>query len=78
MDIRATMLEILHDLHPDIDFVSHQSLVDDKVLDSFDIVTLVTEIDDAFDVTVTADELVPENFNTLDAMCALIEKKLDD
>lgn len=78
MDIKATLLEILHDMHPDVDFVKHTNLVGDKTLDSFDIVTLVTEIDDAFDVAVTADELVPENFNTLDAMCALIEKKLDD
>ncbi|MBO5090241.1 MAG: acyl carrier protein [Clostridia bacterium] len=68
------LLEILCELHPDVDFESCTTLIDDKVLDSFDIVTLVAEIDDKFSVAIPAGELVPENFNSAQAIYALIEK----
>lgn len=69
-----TLLEILSDLHPDIDFENRTDLIDGKVLDSFDIVTLVARIDDEFDVSIPAGELIPENFNSMKAIYALIEK----
>ena len=72
------LLEILNDLHPDVDFTEAEGLVDRQILDSFDIVTLVSEIADAFDVQITAEELIPENFNSLQAIYALIEAKLDE
>jgi len=68
------LIEILNELHPDVDFESCTTLIDDKVLDSFDIVTLVAEIDDKFSVAIPAGELVPENFNSAQAIYALIEK----
>lgn len=69
-----TLLEILSELHPDVDFETRTDLIDGKVLDSFDIVTLVARIDDEFDVAIPAGELVPENFNSMAAIFALIEK----
>ena len=69
-----TLLDILNSLHSDVDFRTTTDLVDDGVLDSLDIVTLVTEIHAAFDVTIPAEEIVPENFNSADAMMALIER----
>jgi acyl carrier protein len=78
MEIKEELLEILEDLHPDIDFESEDSLIDDKLLDSFDVVTLVTELDSAFDVEITAADMVPENFNSLSAMVEMIEKKMED
>ncbi len=71
------LLAILSELHPDVDFSLTEDLIDDGILDSLDIVTLVTEIHDRFDVTVPAEEIVPENFNSAAALMALIEK-LDD
>ena len=68
------LLEILTSLHPDVDFVTTSDLVDDGILDSLDIVTLVTEIDAEFDVTIPAEEIVPENFNSAEALMALIER----
>lgn len=68
------LLEILTELHPDVDFETCTTLIDDKVLDSFDIVTLVAEIDDRFGVAIPAGELVPENFNSVQAIYDLIEK----
>lgn len=68
------LLEILSSLHPDVDFESTEDLVDDGILDSLDIVTLVTEINSEFDVIIPAEEIVPENFNSAAALMALIEK----
>ena len=70
-------MEILKSLHPDIDFASHVSLIDDNVLDSFDIISIIAEINDKFDVTITADEIIPENFNSARALYALIERLMD-
>ena len=68
------LLEILSSLHPDVDFETAEDLVDDGILDSLDIVTLVTEINAEFDVTIPAEEIVPENFNSAKELMALIEK----
>lgn len=68
------LLEILRDLHPDIDFEKEKGLIDDGILDSFDIVTLISEISENFDVTISAEHIVPENFNSAQAIYALIEK----
>ena len=69
-----TLLEILEDLHPDVDFTVEESLIDDGILDSLDIVTLITEINDKFDISIPAEEIIPENFNSAKALMALIEK----
>ena len=71
------LIEILKELHPDVDYETEEGLVDDGILDSLDIVTLVTEINDRFDVSIPPEELVPDNFNSAAALWALIEK-LDD
>ena len=71
------LIEILSDLHPDIDFESEDGLVDNGILDSLDIVTLITEINDSFDVSIPAEEIIPENFNSAEALYALI-LKLDE
>ncbi len=72
------LLEILTELHPDVDFETANDLIDGKVLDSFDIVTLVAEIDSEFDVAIPAEELVPENFNSAEALWALIERLMEE
>lgn len=72
------LLNILSELHPDVDFNTATGLIDNKVLDSFDIVTLVAEIDAEYDVSIPAEELIPENFNTAQAIYALIGKLMDE
>ena len=68
------LLEILRDMHPDVDFASEEHLIDNGILDSLDIVSLISEISEVFDVTITAKDIVPENFNSAQALCALIQR----
>ena len=72
------LLEILSDLHPDIDFTTQENLIDDMILDSFDIVTLISEISENFDVTISAEHIIPKNFNSAQALYALIHKLEDE
>lgn len=72
------LLEILEELHDDIDYNTCTTLIDDKILDSFDIVTIVAEVNDVFDVQIPAEELIPENFNSAKALYALIERLEDE
>ena len=65
---------MLSDLHEDVDFESCDTLIDDGILDSFDIVTLIAEINDEFDVTIPAEEIVPENFNSAETIWNLIQR----
>lgn len=73
-----TLLNILSELHPEVDFETETALIDNQILDSFDIVTIVAEIDSEFDVQIPAEELIPENFNSAEALYALVEKLLDE
>ena len=68
------LLEILPSLHPDADLSTAEGLVDEGILDSLDIVTLVTEIDAELGVTVPAEEILPENFNSAAALYDLITR----
>ena len=74
----SELFEILQGLHPEVDFEICDNLVDGKIFDSFDIVSLVAEINDKFDVAVPAEELIPENFNSAEAIWDLIQKLDDD
>lgn len=72
------ILEILTDLHPEVDFASCTTLVDSKILDSFDIVSIISEINERFDVAISAEYIIPENFNSAAALYALVQKLEDE
>lgn len=72
------LLEILNGLHPEVDFETCESLIDDKILDSFDIIAIISEINEEFDVTISAEYIVPENFNSAKALYVLIQKLEDE
>lgn len=67
------LLTLLKEVRPDVDFENETRLIDDSVLDSFDIITIVGEIGQTFNVQLGADALTPENFNSVSAIWALIE-----
>ncbi len=66
------LLEILEDIAPDIDYTTAEHLIDGKLLDSFSIVSLVSEIANTFDIEISPKYLVPENFNSAAAMWSMI------
>ena len=68
------LLAILKNMHPDVDFSGDQDLIADGILDSLDIVTLITEINAEFDVSIPAEEILPENFNSAKSIYALIAR----
>lgn len=71
-------MEILKNLHPDVDFETCTTLVDDRIIDSFDIVTIISEINDEYDVVIPAEDIVPENFNSAQALYELIQRLEDE
>ena len=72
-----TVLEILKGIRSDVDFMNEKQLIDAGVLDSFDIISLVGELNDEFDIEIDAEDLEPQNFNTVEAIVALV-KRLQD
>ena len=68
------LLEILENLHPEVDFDTCTTLIDDKILDSFDIITIISEINETFDVVIPAEEIIPDNFNSAKALYALVTR----
>lgn len=72
------LLEILNSIRSDVDYENETALVDDGILDSFDIVSVVGELCDAYDITITAEDIEPENFNSAAAILALVERLQDE
>lgn len=68
------LLEILKGIRPDVDFENETALIDDGILDSFDVVSIISELDDVFDVQIRINELDPENFNSVENIWNLIQK----
>ena len=72
--MREQIIEILTEICPGVDFEQETSLIDDGLIDSLDIIAVVTDLMDTFDVQLGVDDLTPENFNSVDAICQLIER----
>ena len=68
------LIDILKSIREDVDFENETKLIDDSILDSFDIIAIVAELNEHYDIEISADDLLPENFNTLEAILALVEK----
>ena len=71
-------IDILRELHDDVDFETETGLIENGILNSLDIVTLITEINDRFDVMIPAEEIMPENFDSAEALWALISRLDED
>lgn len=68
------LIEILEEIQPDADYRKCNSLIDDEILDSFAVLSVIGEIEDEFGVSVTPAEIVPENFNSAEAIWKMIER----
>lgn len=71
--MKEKVVEILSDIRPDVDFETEAQLITNGVLESFDILSIVAELSDEFDVTIRPKDLVPENFNSVDAMVEMLK-----
>lgn len=72
------LLEILEDIQPDADYDTCTTLIDDGILDSFAILSIVRELEDAFDIKITPAEIIPENFNSAQSLWAMVQKLQGD
>ena len=68
------LLELLKGIRPDVDFETETALIDDGILDSFDVVSIISELDDEFGVQIRIAELDPDNFNSLQSILSLAQK----
>ena len=68
------VLEILNDIDDSIDYTKKTKLIDNHLLDSFAIISLVSELEDAFDIEVDAAEMTPENFNSAEAIWKMVQR----
>lgn len=74
--MKERILKLLEGIQPDIHFENETALIDDSLLESFDVIQIVTSLMDEFDISIDADDIEPENLNSLDAICAMVERKL--
>ena len=72
------LLEILAEVKPGVDFESEDALVDDGILDSLDIISIISEVSEEYDVKISPEAITPENFNSAESMWALIEELIED
>lgn len=72
--MKEKLMEILKELKPEVNFEQETALIDEAILDSFDLVSLVGEINDVFEIEISFDDIEPENFNSVAGMMELIEK----
>lgn len=68
------LIEIMSEVRPDLDFEKETKLIDDDILDSFDIISIVSEVNDQFEIEINVNDLLPENFNSAAALYDLIIK----
>ena len=68
------LMEILEDICPDVDFETEEALVDDHILTSFHILSIISEISEEFDIQVTPAEIVRENFNSAERLWNMIQR----
>lgn len=68
------LLEILSEIKDDIDFQNEDALIDDELIDSVELTAIISEIEDAFDIEIGMEDIIPENFNNIEAMWDMIKR----
>ena len=71
------LIQIWESINPDVDYRKETNLIDGKILDSFDIITIISEINEEFDIAIPAEEIIPENFNSAQKLYELIQRLED-
>ena len=72
--MKEKILEILAELRPEFDFTANVNFIEEGMLDSFDVINLVSDLDSTFGISIDGVDIVPENFSTVDSIVALLKK----
>lgn len=72
------LLELLKEIKEDVDFENEEALVDDHILDSFDILQIISTLNDEYDISIPATEIVPKNFNSAKSLLEMVERLQDE
>ena len=72
------VLSIVEEIRPDVDFDEETALIDDGVLDSFDIVSIISDLNDEYGINIRVHDLTPENYNSVEAIVKLVERKREE
>ena len=68
------LIEILEDIQPDADYETCTTLIDDGILDSFAILSIVSELEEAYEIKITPADIIPENFNSAKALYEMVQR----
>ena len=71
------IIELLEEIKEDIDYANETSLIDDELLDSFDILQLISALDEEFDISIPAAMIIPQNFNSVEALWEMVQELMD-
>ena len=72
------ILEVVRSIRPDVDFEKETALIDNEILDSFDVIQIVTELMEEFGIFIDADDIEPENLNSLEGISEMVERKMEN
>ncbi len=76
--MKETIIELLEEIRDDLDYAGCTTLIDDGMLSSLDIIQIIGALNDEFDISIPATEIVPANFNSVDAMAAMVTRLQDE
>lgn len=69
-----TLMNILMEIDQDVDWENEKALIEDRILDSFGVISLIAELEDAFDIQIEAADMIPENLNSVNAIWNMIQR----
>ncbi len=73
-EMSEKLLDVLKAIDEGIDWENEKKLIDDRILDSLAVITMITDLEEAFDVEIGAEEIIPENFNSLQDLKEMLER----
>ena len=72
------LIELLKDIKDDVDFENSTTLIDDHILDSFDILQIISALNDNYDISIPASEIIPENFNSAEGLLKMVNRLIEE
>lgn len=72
------LIEILEEIKEDVDFTAETALIDDGILDSFDILQIISALNEEYDISIPASEIIPDNFNSAESLLKMVDRLQED